>query len=208
MSFRELKGELMQALQPCLEEHGFKLQKSKEQFVRKEKGLKSYYLLDFSEHKNLHVTPTVRVRIDQVEDIFHRTSEFEKKYQADTPTLAVTLRDLTGSDSVDHTVSDRRDIPGVARQLERDFVAIAEPYCRRFSSLKQIDIALNSAPEQDSVHYLMDYLRCAHGIIVARLLGRDNFDELVQIYHRRLSRVADGFYLPVFNALVADLRAK
>lgn len=88
----ELKQALLAAMQPSMERHDFKLTKSKEWFVRKRERIKDFFLLDFAQYDQLQVQPTVRLRLDAVEDIFHRTSGFEKKYQGDTPTLAVTLQ--------------------------------------------------------------------------------------------------------------------
>jgi hypothetical protein len=206
MAFKDLKTALLLGLRPRLDRSGFKMQKAKEQFVRSVDVGRFYFLLDFAEYQALHVQPTVRVRVDAVEEVFHRTSGFEKKYQPDTPTIAVTLQNLARDPlTYEYVVGDPADVGVVIDQLESDFDKVALPYFERYSDLRMIDVALNENPEADSVHYLMDYLRCAHGLIVARMVGRPNYRDLVEVYRRKLAQISNGFYLPKFEALVADL---
>lgn len=206
MSTKELKLQLLQALQPPLQDNGFKLQKSKEQFTRTKAGVKQHFVLDFTIYEHLHVKPAINLRVDSVEEIFHRSSGFEKQYQADTPTLSTSLQNLSGDTSkYEYVIRGVDDVYVIASQLERDFCEIVLPYLQRYSELRAVDEALNSDPEHDSVHYMMDYLRCAHGVIVACMIERPDYNDLVDLYRRRLALVSGGFYLPRFEALIADL---
>lgn len=53
----------------------------------------------------------------------------------------------------------------------------------------------------------MTDVRCAHGLITAKLTGRPDYEELVRIYSERLRQTDKGFYLPKLQALIADLAA-
>jgi len=206
MTIKSLKTALLTTLQPRMEKRSFKLQRSKERFAKRVSNGSLWFVLDFTIYENLHVKPAIAVRVDPVEDIFHRTSGFERQYQADTPTLTLSVQSLTADSSrFEYLIRDLSDVDTVATQIERDFSEIVVPYFECHSDLSGIDAALNGNPGGECIHYPMDYLRCAHGLIVARMVGRPNYRELVEVYGQRLAQVSNGFYLPKFEALVAEL---
>jgi hypothetical protein len=205
-SIKELKRSLLACVQPAMDRHGFKLVKSKEWFVRTRPGFKDYFVLDFAEYGYLQVQPTIRLRVDQVEDIFHRTSGFEKKYQGETPTLAVMLQHLSGDPSLfEYQLHGTEQVAEVAAQLINDFEAVALSYFDTNGDLRRIDSLLNDEPDANCVHYLMEYLRCAHGLIVARLNNRQDYQALVEKYRQKMRQFSAGFYLPKLESLIADL---
>ncbi len=208
MKIKDMKIELLTALQPRMDKSGFKLQKSKERFAKRVESGAWWFVLDFTVYENLHVKPVIGLRVDAVENIFHRTSGFESKYQSDTPTLSLSVQGLVGDPSkFEYVLRGHDDVSGVAAQIEADFIGIVWPYLERHSELSEIDRTLNEHPEEECVHYSMDYLRCAHGVIVAQMVGRPKYSELVETYHRKLALISNGFYLPKFEALMADLGA-
>jgi hypothetical protein len=206
MTIKDLKTALLSALQPKLEQRGFKLQKSKERFAKRIAEVSWWFVLDFTVYESLHVKPAIGLRVDAIENKFHQTSGFERKYQADTPTLSLSLQGLVADPSrFEYVIRDLSDVDTAAAQLERDFDEIVFPYFEKYSALAMIDAALNENPGQDCVHYAMDYLRCAHGLIVAGIVGRPNYADLVGVYRQKLALISNGFYIPKFEALVADL---
>lgn len=206
MAIKDLKTALLSALQPKLEKRGFKLQKGKERFARRVADGTWWFVLDFTVYESLHVKPAMGLRVDAVEDRFHQTSGFERQYQADTPTLSLSVQGFVGDSSkFEYLIRDLSDVDTVAAQLERDFDEIVLPYFEKHSALSMVDAALNDNPGEDCVHYAMDYLRCAHGLIVARMVGRPSYINLVEEYRRKLALISNGFYVPKFEALVADL---
>lgn len=206
MTIKDLKTALLSALQPKFEARGFKLQKSKERFVKRVPEGAWWFVLDFTVYECLHVKPAMGLRVNAIEDRFHQTSGFERQYQADTPTLSLSVQGLVADpSSFEYLIRDLSDVGAVAAQIERDFDQIVLPYFEDHSTLSKIDAALNQDPEQDCVHYAMDYLRCAHGLIVAQMVGRPNYTDLVEIYRQKLALISNGFYVLKFEALVADL---
>ncbi|MBM3759560.1 MAG: hypothetical protein FJW36_04865 [Acidobacteria bacterium] len=206
MKIKDLKIELLTALQPRMEKSGFKLQKSKERFAKRVESGAWWFVLDFTVYENLHVKPAIGLRVDAVENIFHRTSGFESNYQSDTPTLSLSVQSHMGDSSkFEYVLSGLDDVSVVRTQIEADFIGIVLPYLERHSELSEIDRTLNENPEGECVHYAMDYLRSAHGVIVAQLVGRPKYSELVETYRQKLALISNGFYLPKFEALVADL---
>lgn len=206
MLVKDLKIALLTALQTRIEKRGFKLQKSKERFAKRVAIGTWWFVLDFTVYENLHVKPAIGFRVDEVEERFHRTSGFERQYQADTPTLSLSVQGLMADASkFEYAIRDLSDVDAVAAQIEHDFNEIVVPYFECHAELSSIDAALNKNPERECVHYPMDYLRCAHGVIVARMIGRPDYADLVEVYRQKMAQISNGFYLPKFEALVTDL---
>lgn len=149
------------------------------------------------------------LRIERVEDIFHQTSRWDPKSQKETPTIGSEIgRILTGrSGDCEFLLDFSASIPRVATEIVEVFRKHALPYYEKFSSLREIDHALNDHPRHDTPHRIATWLRCATGLIVARLVGRPDYQRLVRIYTSQLRWCDKGFYLSRFLDLVKSLEA-
>ena len=87
------------------------------------------------------------------------------------------------------------------------FRTFALPYFEKFVSLAAIDAELNDKPTERTPNRGSPWLRCSTGLIVAKLVGRPNYQELIDIYTEVVSGNAKGFYLKRFQALVQSLEA-
>ena len=205
MSKALARAELFSTLEPRMSARGFRLVKSLHGFKLKQSGLKQAYYLEFVDYGNhFSVRPAVDIRIDEVERVFHRTSGFEKQYQSSTPTLSVSLWRLSEDlDQFQYDLGDVDQVPRIAVLVESVFDTVAAPYFDKYSSVAAVDSLLNK--ELHSVHYIMPWVKCAHGLITAQLNQRPNYDELAAIYSKAMKRIAKGFYSGRFEALVRDL---
>jgi hypothetical protein len=201
------KISLLKALTADLNELCFKLIKTKEWFIKRNKeSLNIFWITFYNDPDGLRVTPTAAIRFHKVEEIFHLSSNFPRKYQNDTHTIVSEIwRWLGSKDSYQYKIRSDSDIVPVARNLILDFNQKALNYFQKYSSLKQIDSLLNDDPHQDSVHQIMDYARCSRGIITAKLCHRDNYHELASIYRERMRKQDKGFYLDLFENLLTHL---
>jgi len=84
---------------------------------------------------------------------------------------------------------------------------VAQPYYENYSSVEVIDTLLNENPLLSTPHVGGPNFRVSKGLIVARLTGRQNYPELVELYRGIVKNAAGDFYLPQFDALVEDLAA-
>lgn len=82
----------------------------------------------------------------------------------------------------------------------------AIPYFNKFASVYAIDAELNSRPTERTPNRGFPWLRCSTGIILAKLVGRPDYDTFVKIYSDVLTRSNEGFYLKRFEALLDSLR--
>jgi hypothetical protein len=151
------------------------------------------------------ICPSVGVRFEVVEKVFHKTSGFEPEYQNDTPTVGIDLWSVYGKDGYQIPLKQDSDVGTVTSRLLTIFDEKAEPYFSQFGTLAAVDSALNDQPKERCVHGGLPWRRCSTGAIVAKLTGRGNYDELVSIYHEIVRMDAGGYYLPRFEALLCDL---
>lgn len=82
---------------------------------------------------------------------------------------------------------------------------MAVPYFETYDSLEAIDKALNEHPEEPCVHMLNERGRCSRGLVVAKLVKRPNYDELLRIYDEKVLRLGPVTYKKYFRPLVEDL---
>jgi hypothetical protein len=206
--FAEVKAAILSALTPELTRSGFSYRPSSERFVRKAgKGIAHYYHVLITESEpfvrgDVHIAS----RLDVVEDIFHRTSGYERRYQSPTPTMGGALDAITGNPEF-KMLLDRENGPHRAQSmlLSPCMLAFYEEWYSHFSQLKNIDHELNDDPLRETPNRPMPWLRCSTGIIVACLTGSADYDALARTYSEVMLGFSNGFYLPRFEALMNDL---
>lgn len=202
-----LKVELLQNLEKYLEPFGFNLVKSKEWFKKKERDrILFFWIVFYKDLYGFRVAPTLAIRFNQIEEIFHRFSGYEKKYQGDTHTIVTEIWRLKNDRaSYEYQLASTEDISSITDELILVFKDCADTYFKKHISLNDIDSLLNNEPNQESIHQIMDYARCSRGAITAKLCHRNDYDEIVSIYRQRMQDQDHGFYLSQFDALLKFL---
>jgi hypothetical protein len=189
-----------------LKPHGFKLLKAKKRFVRITDGrTETFILVILVDKVGYRVCPCVGVRFERVEEIFHRTSGFEPKYQKDTSTVGIDMFAVYGKAGFQLPLKDEADVEMVTSRLGVIFREKAMSYFAQFSTLSDVDMSLNDRPKEDCIHAILPWLRCSKGAIVAKLTNRTNYKQLIAIYRELVRKDANGYYLPQFEALLQDL---
>jgi len=204
---KDLVAFVLNAIAAELKPFGFKALKGKRRFMTSsEKRTEVLQLAVLNDRPGYRICPSVCVRFDEVEDIFHRTSGWEPEYQKDTPTVGVDLWRVHGKEGYQIPLRGAEEVEAVVSRLSTIFRENALPYYAQFCSLAAVDAALNDQPTQPCIHRGLPWLRCSTGAIVAKLTGRKNYDELISIYHTFLYVDNYGRHLPSFEALLSDLQ--
>jgi hypothetical protein len=199
---------VLEALEAQLKPSGFKLVKSGQRLTQVSGNRTNILLFAVLDDRGSYrISPSVCIRFEQVENIYHRTSGFEPEYQKGTHTLGIDLPELYGKGGYELPLNDETIVDVTVWRLMTIFRKKAEPYYKQFSTLFAVDAAFNDEPLKPCVHAGMPSHRCSVGAIVAKLTGRKNYDELVSIYHGILEKDNGGFYLPAFEALLNDLKS-
>jgi hypothetical protein len=150
------------------------------------------------------VSPSVGVRFEEVEKIFHRTSGYDRPNQKDSVTVGIDLWRVFGREQYQVTLSDQADLEAAVARIVAIFHEKAEPYFAQFNTLAGVDSAVNDQPGDDCVHRDMAWLRCSTGVIVARLVGRPTYDQLVPLYQEAVRKRSPQL-LSKFESLLNDL---
>jgi hypothetical protein len=204
-----LKSAILQSIRDALNTRGFDVKTSKATFVRTRDGVTEIFQLVILDRKPGWVLqPNVAVRIERVEEIFHRSSGFDVKFQGATPTIGAAVGVLQAEDAraCEFPIGSEGEIPALTRQILGTFDTFALKYFERFSSLAAIDRELNDKPCERTPNRGVPWLRCSSGIIVAKLVNRPNFAELEKYYNDKMEKLSNGFYAPKFRSLVDSLR--
>ena len=202
---KALKAAFFTAVTPSLEEKGFRLRAAKDTFRRSHDGVVDMFQIVCLDGKpGIRIQPNVAVRVDQAEEIFHKTSGFNEKEQEDTPTIGGSIGNITGKGNRDFEfiLESLSQIPDVTKAILNKFESFALPYFSRFDQIREIDSELNDRPTERTPNRGVPYLRYSSGLIVAKLNRRLNYQELVEYYTKRMSEIDKGFYHKRFEALV------
>jgi len=208
MKFSERKAGIVAALSPELMERGLRYQASTARFIRKPAPgcTHALHLLLTESAPFVRLELHLAVRLDAVEKIFHRTSGYEKKYQSGTPTMGGSLDAITGNRQLRMLLEpDRERQQARALLLDAPLLDFYEEWFAKFSDLANIDRELNDDPRRETPNRPMPWLRCSTGIIVAWMRGRPDFAGIADAYRDVLRAFSNGFYLPRFETLLADL---
>lgn len=198
--------EMLLRLQPAFQTRGFTLDAHKNWFRRERGEVVHIYQLVFLDYLPIvEISPELAVRHELVEAIFHKTSGFAPAYRRDTPTVGGALAEISGDASYRLSVQTQGDISFAASKL-LSTLDLAEAYFTRFSSLEAIDRELNDQPGRETPNRPMPWYRCSTGLIVARLVQRANYGELLKIYEEQMKAFSGGFYWSRFESLAQYLR--
>jgi hypothetical protein len=205
--FAAFRKEIVAALTPPLASRGFMWRAAQERFVRKGGAgvTHAWHVLITETVPYARLDVHLALRLDAVEEIFHRTSGYERKYQARTPTMGGALGMIANEPRIPILLHKAGGLQGaVDILLSPTMLNFYEEWYARFSQLAEIDRELNADPRRETPNRPMPWLRCATGIIVASLVGRPDYEVLADAYSEILRAFSNGFYLPRFEALLRE----
>ncbi|WP_038025744.1 hypothetical protein [Synechococcus sp. PCC 7336] len=205
-----LRKELLSELDSSLKEFGFKLVKSKFWFIKKTENRVLYYWPEFYSYPNkISIDPTVAIRFPCIEEIFHRASRYEDKYQKNTHTIVSEIWRINAKfrSSYECYLNEDIDISKLKEKLFSEFSELATAYFEKFKDVHDINSILNEFPDMPSKYQIHDFSRCSRGIIAAKLCNSPDFEKLINIYTQRMKTQDKGFYYPFFTLLVRILTA-
>jgi hypothetical protein len=197
-----LKSELLKALDLKLKDSGFKMNKTSGEFTKKNKdGWFKYQIVFLKISGGWELKPSLLLRFDIVENIFHRISGFEEKYKKGTPTIGTSIEDYQsgGNGIYRFQLMEESQIDVIVQNLFLLFQEVALPFSERFNTLEKIDRALNIDLKDTSL--TGGIYKGSKSLIIAKLVGRGNYKELEDFYLNYYKVFANGFYLPEYKRL-------
>lgn len=196
-----LKTEMLKELDAKLKDFGFKVNKATGEFTKKNKdGWCKYQVVFLRINGGWELKPSLLLRFDIVENIFHEISGFEEKYKNGTPTIGTAIEDYqVDNGTYRFQLIEESQIDIIARELFLLFKKVALPFFEEFNSLGKIDAALNVDLGDTSL--TGSIFKGLKALIIAKLMGRSNYKELKDFYLSYYKEFSNGFYLPDYNRL-------
>jgi hypothetical protein len=112
----------------------------------------------------------------------------------------------TGYGSYHLLLKEEEEINETAHQIVNIFKKIALPFYEKFDSLNAIEEKINNDSKGGPI--IGAIFKGSKGIILAKLLGRLNFQDLQLTYMNYYEQFANGFYLPSYLALIEYLKSR
>jgi hypothetical protein len=208
---KELKDFLFKCLNEKLEPVGFKFSKAKQGFV-KETDLGqlwfSFLFYKYAGVKGFEINPVMQIRFEQIEEIFHKESEFSNKDQKGTSTVGCSIENFlapSDNNSFRKTISSENDITITCNFFYYLFQSIVVPFFNKYNSLESLNELINSHPKEN-LNLIHPIFRGSKGLIIAHLLKDEDFEQLKKVYGAHYDSYYDGFYKPDFEKIVKRLK--
>jgi len=205
-----LKRALFDAADSRISQYGFTLYRLKDQFERKRDGwMDQFQLFWLNDVAGYRIQPYAGIRVEIVEQIFHKTSGWNSKHQKYSVSIGGGVGHIIADDNrkCEFPLKSEADISPIAHKVAAVFRDFALPYYEKFSSLQAIDAELNNNPTERTRNRSDNWLRCSTGIIVARLVRRPDYNALAKIYAKIMEQSDGGFHLKTFCALLESLKS-
>lgn len=197
-----LKREILVHLGEKLKSSEYKLSKSACDFTKKtEFGWNKYQIVFLNRDNGWELKPSLLVRFNLVENLFHQISDFDEKYQQGTSTIGISIEDLENS-SLTQTrleLTNEIQINDVVNALVGLFENFAEPFFKKYNNLQTLDEKLNSDVNDTSL--TGDIFKGIKSLIIAKLVKSKDFDKLQNIYYDYYKNFSKGYYLSEYLRL-------
>jgi hypothetical protein len=186
MNKQEVRNMIYAGLRKVLPEPDFRLRKSEGAFVRKTStGLQKIFVPLVDYNPEYIFSLTVGIRIDAVEEIFNRVSGADDKGQKLTLTSITQLAHFTHGNRKDYRVSTPADIDAALSELSGVIDQEIMPFLLQYQDVQSLDLALNSEKQLTFDSSIL-ISHAMHSIILARLVGNEQYPELVKAFAKQI----------------------
>jgi hypothetical protein len=202
MAWDDTRSTVLAACDTCLEQHGYKLVKSRDAFEKSSASERRgvYIMLVASKHGNFKLRVWCGVRNNAIEERFHKTSGVDKKYRANYTTINLDCGEYWDLNS-------EKEIARAIGNAKRFITDTAIPFLEREYSAQDFSELLNTNPVGICPYHGNAENRCHYGLIAAKLAADPAYEDLKAAYAEYMRSTNKGFYFPRFEKLVEDLES-
>ncbi len=204
MKKQEMKNLLFEMLGSILSATEFRLKKSEDAFVRKipnGRQMLGLPLLDYN--PEFEFSLNICIRLDAVEELFHKFSGSPPKYHSMSDTTITRLEHFTGGPAKYKvtTAGDVASAGGILASAIRDKII---PFLNEHKDAKALDRAVNC--ERPGIDITQNPSGAMHAVILAHLAGNKDFDRLVAKHRTDMQLAPEVAH--AFNRLVEYLKTR
>ena len=202
MKKQEMASLNFEMLSGILSGTDFRLKKSEDGFVRRIPGGRQMLGLPLWDYNpEFEFSLNICIRLDAVEEIYHRFSRSPPKFHFMSFTMMTRLEHFTGVPAR-YKVLTAEDVASVGDVLSGVIRAKIVPFFNENENINDLDRTVNS--ERPGIDVTQNPSSAMHSIILAHLAGNKDFDRLV-VENRTDMQLAPGVAHP-FNSLVEYLK--
>lgn len=192
-----LREHLYKALTPEFQTENFTLKKSKDRYEKIQSGFRfSYCFLFHRRSSEVAIEQFIYIEHLETERIYKKSSGYSTSGTIGNEIGKIVRNPndlMRDHQSMELIVKLEEDLPETIKQIKFLLKEVAIPYYNRFSSLKSLDSILNDRPEEITVHANAQYFRFVKGLIIAKLIGREDYHQLALLYDKKMKTMADVF---------------
>ncbi len=205
LNISQVAKELIAHLEPHIVQHSFVLNKNTRCFTRTMDGIvQKFELRLFKDADVVLVEPVVRIKLAQIENIYHHTCTKDAKYFEATTTLGNSLGkiiryydDNLAIDPPENYKYVVKNIEGAVDILAKALCVYFDEYALRYfdenSSVERADDLLNAAPTTISIHNWLYPVRASLALIAAKLTENSKYLELENIYTTKMQEAVEPY---------------
>ncbi len=202
MKISDTSKQLLEAIAPQFEGHGFKLNKKAREFSRKVNNCRQIFDLYFyKERSHITIKPEIRIKVKEIEDIYRSVTKIDgRPFRTIGNHLFEILKYIDDGVEIvveyniyDWVVKDQMSLNKLIEVVPGYFEETILPYFEENSSVSRVDEILNKYPRELSIHNYLYPLRANIAIIAAKLNKNPRYDELVVIYEEELQEAEETY---------------
>ncbi len=207
----DLLRAVMRGMEPRMLDYQFKMSFAKQKFIKqKDRDFLIAYSLSVTERFNMMenrsgivIEPAVYVNNNLVERIYARITMRKIDFVTDLKTIGNVLAELIANPTGVYKIRNQslsifnyseEDIPVSAKKIVAYFEDFVIPYFERYATWRGIDEIFNSDLLDNTVHCNIEPERSLRGLIVAKLIGRHDIDQLMLIHSKRIENLGNENY--------------
>ncbi len=178
---------IAERLKPFLGRQGFTWLPHLHQFRKSTERGFTCIILSVSDHEESSLAEAhLGIRIDDVENIAFPFTNGLPGFQPDSMTLVTPLAKLFGKAFERFEITDKRSAAETVTAIQGQLQDKGLKFLQQYSSLEDMEALYNEAPEASLKLVHNQSNRCFRAVVMARLLLRRDFENLVETYGRRL----------------------
>lgn len=206
MTKTELRKYFQLLLVEELKKYNFSLNKQDSEFTRKTKhGWDKFQLIFLERKEGWEIDFGLLIRLHEIENIYHKGSYYEKKYQNSTPTVGISIENYLNDGNVHRlNIKSIDDANIFYTDVIKYFEEIAIPFFDKYSSIEELDKAIN-VKEGKSIFSGLKYSGSL-GIILAGLNNNVDFIFFEKKYREYYKTFCKGFYLKEFEDILKEIK--
>lgn len=198
IKIKNVKTKVYEELTDFFAKEGFVLKKTKNIFEKQEPEFKNMVFFSFTAFPNsISIDLSIYARFFEVEDIFTKITG-DSDYATIGNEVGHIYNSKNGKDhkptaALDFNISTQEEVEAVIDEIKLYYENIIHPYFGKYQNLEDLDQIFNNPP----YHYNPIDIggsfgsRCSKGLIIARLIGKNIYDDLIPIYDAEMIEVSE-----------------